>query len=245
MTKSLVSICIPTYHYNGHQERLLKRLIKSVREQTYENIELVVSDQDALSENEQYLHEFLDGKIKVKYLAFEDKSGISAHNTNNAISHATGDLIHILNSDDFYYHENALRDMVALLEQTGKGWLAAACLHTDANETKLERVHVPRWNGEKNMVEGINTVGAPSVVLYKRHLNLKCDPAVVYAMDADLWIQAFRASGEPAILPSVAVVIRMWQAQFSSKINIPKQLELDKAMMRKKYEKLDRTTTLL
>lgn len=235
MNKPLVSICVPTYHYNGHQERLLRRLIKSVREQTYPNIELVISDQDALPENDQYLHKFLDGKVKVKYLAFEDKSGISAHNTNNAISHATGDLVQILNADDFYYHENALRDMVAQLEVTRRSWLAAACLHTDANETKLERLHTPSWPGERAMVECVNRIGCPSVVLYQRHLNLRCDPAVVYAMDADLWIQAFRAGGEPAILPSVAVVIRMWESQFTSKINIPAQLESDKKVMRGKY----------
>lgn len=235
MNRPLVSICVPTYHANGEQERILKRLIKSVREQVYPNIELVISDQDALPEKGQAIHEFTDGKVRVKYLAFEDKSGISAHNTNNAILNASGDLIHILNHDDFYYHENALRDMVGQLEAQKRSWLAAACLHTDANETKLERVHSPSWPGEHAMVEAVNRIGAPSVVLYKRHLNLKCDPNVVYAMDADLWVQAFRAGGEPAILPSVAIVIRMWESQFTNNLNIPAQLESDKKTMRGKY----------
>jgi glycosyltransferase involved in cell wall biosynthesis len=235
MNRPLVSICVPTYHANGEQERILKRLIKSVREQVYPNIELVISDQDALPEKGQAIHEFTDGKVRVKYLAFEDKSGISAHNTNNAILNASGDLMHILNHDDFYYHENALRDMVAQLEATKRSWLAAACLHTDANETKLERVHSPSWPGEHALVEGVNRIGCPSVVLYRRELNLRCSEQITYAMDCDLWIQAFRAGGEPAILPSVALVIRMWDQQFTAQMNSARQLELDKIALRAKY----------
>jgi len=235
MTKPLVSICVPTYHANGQQERILKRLIKSVREQVYPNIELVISDQDALPEKGQAIHEFTDGKARVKYLAFDDKSGISAHNTNNALLNASGDLIHILNHDDFYYHENALRDMVGQLEATKRGWLAAACLHTDANETRLERPHSPSWPGEHALVEGVNRIGCPSVVLYRKELGLRCSEQITYAMDCDLWIQAFRASGEPAILPSVAVVIRMWDQQFTAQMNSAKQLELDKISLRAKY----------
>lgn len=235
MNRPLVSICVPTYHANGQQERILKRLVKSVREQVYPNIELVISDQDAAPEKDQSIHEFTDGKVRVKYLAFEDESGISAHNTNNAILNASGDLIHILNHDDFYYHENALRDMVAQLEAQKRSWLAAACLHTDANETKLERVHSPSWPGEHALVEGVNRIGCPSVVLYRKELGLRCSEKITYAMDCDLWIQAFRAGGEPAILPSVAVVIRMWDQQFTKQMDTAKQLELDKTAMRAKY----------
>lgn len=229
MIRPKVSICVPTYFYNGHQDRLLNRLIESIKIQTYHNIELVISDQDPNEDREK------DIRKLGKYLSFKDNSGISAHNTNNAITHATGDLIHILNSDDFYYHKDALSDMVTELQKTKRGWVAAACLHTDDYETNLNRLHIPSWPGEKNMVEGINRIGAPSVVLFKRELGLRCDPVVVYAMDCDLWLQAFRKSGEPAILNNPAVVIRMWSQQFTSKLNIPKQLELDKAAMRAKY----------
>lgn len=235
MNSPLVSICIPTYHANGEQERILRRLIKSVNEQTYPNIELVISDQNALPEKESLIHKLVDSKVKVKYLTFQDNSGISAHNTNNAILNASGDYIHILNHDDFYYHATALSEMVAKLEETGRGWLATACMHTNANETVIERLHTPYWPGERSMVEGANHIGCPSVVLYRKSLNLRCDPNVIYGMDCDMWIQLFRASGEPAVLPSVVVVIRMWPTQFTNKINIPKQLELDKIEMRKKY----------
>ncbi len=234
MNRPLVSICVPTYHANGEQERILKRLVKSVREQVYPNIELVISDQDATSDKGP-LVEFDYGKVHVKYLTFEDDSGISAHNTNNAILNASGDFIHILNHDDFYYHENALRDMVAQLEGSGKQWLAAACLHTNANETVLERPHMPAWPGEHALVEGVNRIGCPSVVLYRRELNLRCSEQITYAMDCDLWIQAFRAGGEPAILPSVAVVIRIWDQQFTAQMNSARQLELDKIALRAKY----------
>lgn len=235
MSQPLVSICVPTYHANGEQERILTRLIMSVKEQTYPNIELVISDQDASPRKEQAILKFLDAKVTLRYLDFKDDSGISAHNTNNALAHATGKYVQVLNHDDFFYHENALRDAVPLLESSDKRWLAAACLHTDNFETYLERLHVPAWKNEKDMVECINTIGCPSVVVFERSLGLKCDEDIVYAMDCDLWIQAFRAGGEPVILPDVAVVIRMWTNQLTNQVNVPQQQEQNKITMRKKY----------
>jgi len=235
MSQPLVSICVPTYHANGEQERILTRLIMSVKEQVYPNIELVISDQDATDKKKAAILKFLDDKVKLTYLDFKDDSGISAHNTNNALAHATGEYVQILNHDDFFYHENALRDAIPLLQSSGKKWLAATCLHTDDYETYLDRLHTPQWNSEKGMVEGVNSIGCPSVVVFERSLGLKCSEDIVYAMDCDLWIQAFRAGGDPVILPDVAVVIRMWKNQFTNQMNTAKMLEEDKARMRIKY----------
>jgi len=236
MSQPLVSICVPTYHANGEQERILTRLIMSVKEQTYPNIELVISDQDATGKKEASILKFLDDKVKLTYLDFKDNSGISAHNTNNALKHAQGKYVQVLNHDDFFYHENALRDAVELLEDSDRQWLAAACLHTDSYETTLERLHIPRWFNEKNLVDGVNSIGCPSVVLFERALDLRCDPNIVYAMDCDLWIQAAKTGGQPIILSEVFVVIRMWDNQFTENMNTASQLEHDKAAMREKYD---------
>ncbi len=85
------------------------------------------------------------------------------------------------------------------------------------------------------MVEGVNSIGCPSVVIFERSLKLRCDPNVFYAMDCSMWIDLFRSGGEPVILSDVAVVIRMWKNQLTNQINVPRQLELDKVEMRKKY----------
>tara|TARA_R110000824_G_scaffold387513_1_gene582852 strand:- start:670 stop:1386 length:717 start_codon:yes stop_codon:yes gene_type:complete len=235
MSQPLVSICVPTYHANGNQERILSRLIISLAEQVYPNIELVISDQDGTPKKERSILKFLDGKVTLKYLTFPDDSGISAHNTNNALAHATGKYVQVLNHDDFFYHENALRDAVSLLESSDKRWLATGCLHTDDYETYLDRYHIPEWNNEKDMVECMNTIGCPSVVVFERSLELKCSEDIVYAMDCDLWIQAFRAAGEPAIIPDVSVVIRMWKDQLTNNMDVPQQKEQNKITMRKKY----------
>ena len=235
MSQPLVSICVPTYHAKGEQERILTRLIMSVKEQTYPNIELVISDQDATDKKKASILKFLDDKVKLTYLDFKDDSGISAYNTNNALEHATGEYVQVLNHDDFFYHENAVRDVVALFQSSDHKWIASACLHTDNLETYLERLHIPRWPSEKDMVEGVNSIGCPSVVTFNRSLGLKCSDDIVYAMDCDLWIQAFRAGGKPGVIPDVGVVIRMWDSQFTNQMNTAQRLEQDKATMRNKY----------
>ena len=85
------------------------------------------------------------------------------------------------------------------------------------------------------MVEGINSIGCPSVVVFERSLGLRCDTSLKYAMDCSMWIDLFRAGGEPVILSDVAVVIRMWANQLTNQINVAQQLEKDKITMRKKY----------
>jgi glycosyltransferase involved in cell wall biosynthesis len=230
----LVSICVPTYHAHGEQDRILKRLIKSVREQNYPNIELVISDQDAVPEDGRKRYAFQDGKINVKYIAY-DGPQTSAHNTNNAILNASGDYVMILNHDDFLYHDNAIGNMVTLLENQKAGWVATACLHTDAHETVIDRPHCPWWPGEKSLVEGVNTIGCPSVVMFRRDLGLECTTGLALCMDCSMWLDLYRKAGPPAILANVSVVVRMWPMQLSNQINYAQSLEDDKVKLRKKY----------
>lgn len=226
MTEPTVSICIPTYDANGAGPVVLNRLIQSIHEQSFTDYEIIVSDHDAKLDVETSGH---------RVLAFAEHKGSSAHNTNNAMRYATGKYIQIMNHDDFFYHENVLRDMVHQLESSDKHWAVCQCLHTDANETQLYNHHIPSWPGEKAMVEGVNRIGCPSVAIFERELGVQCTPDLALCLDCALWIDLFRAGGEPLLHPDVGVVIRMWPEQLSNQIDYPKSLEEDKVKLRAKY----------
>jgi len=82
MKNPLVSICVPIHNMKD-KDYFLKRLIQSVREQTYQNWELVITE---------------EGKM--------------AENTNAAIKKAQGEIIKILYLDDFFAHKDALKNIV-------------------------------------------------------------------------------------------------------------------------------------
>lgn len=91
----LVSVCIPTY--NG--ERFLEETLKSVKEQSYKNIEVVISDNNSSDNTINIINKF---KGEVKYpitIVHNEIVGIGS-NWNNCIKNSNGDFIKFLFQDD-------------------------------------------------------------------------------------------------------------------------------------------------
>lgn len=99
MSEKLVSVIIPTY---GRPE-YLKRAIKSVQEQTYSNIEIIVVDDNDpqclyRKQTEKVMEEYIRQK-NVFYLQHEcNKNGSAARNTGLGI--AKGEYVTFLDDDD-------------------------------------------------------------------------------------------------------------------------------------------------
>lgn len=92
-TKGLVSICIPTY--NG--ERYLKKSIDSVINQSYRNLEIIITDDISLDDTEKIVHSFDDERIR--FFVNSERKGL-AGNWNEAVLKASGEYIKILCQDD-------------------------------------------------------------------------------------------------------------------------------------------------
>ncbi|RCW91507.1 glycosyltransferase family 2 protein [Winogradskyella arenosi] len=91
----LVSICIPTY--NG--EAFLKEALNSIKLQTYNNIEVVVSD-DASHDNTLNILERFKSEVDFSVNIYHHlPKGIGA-NWNNCIEHSNGEYIKFLFQDD-------------------------------------------------------------------------------------------------------------------------------------------------
>lgn len=108
-------VTIVTVCYNS--EATIKKTMESVLRQTYTNIEYVVIDgnsQDKTLEIIQGNQECFKGRMK---LVSEPDQGIYDA-MNKGIRLATGELIGILNSDD-YYEENAVEEIVKAWDRKG------------------------------------------------------------------------------------------------------------------------------
>lgn len=118
MDKPLVSIVIPTYK----RIDLLPRAIESALNQTYPNIELIVSDDEEPSgATWQYLTELCQRDTRVRAVRNVGRHG-QEHNTNLALTSAGGRWIKPLHDDDRllptcverFMHYCAGRDNIAL-----------------------------------------------------------------------------------------------------------------------------------
>ena len=99
-----VSVVIPTFK----RAVFLKRAVESVLRQTYNNIEIIVvddNDEDSIyrKENEKILSRYIDAG-KIIYIKHKhNKNGAAARNT--GIRKASGDYITFLDDDDYFLQD--------------------------------------------------------------------------------------------------------------------------------------------
>jgi len=108
---SIVTVCL-------NSGATLERTIKSVRNQTYRDIEYILIDGGSTDETLEIISR---NKEYISHWSSEPDLGIYDA-MNKGISHATGQWIHLLNADDVYFDENALARIVPHLEESSTNY---------------------------------------------------------------------------------------------------------------------------
>lgn len=109
----LVSVIIPTYK----GQKKLERAIKSIRTQTYKNVEIIVVDDNNPDTQERKETEKIIGKLQSANLMYiqheKNKNGAAARNT--GIAAAQGKYVCFLDDDDIYL-PTRIEESVNILE---------------------------------------------------------------------------------------------------------------------------------
>jgi glycosyltransferase involved in cell wall biosynthesis len=92
-------IAISTYEANGYGKEYLKYNLNKIFEQTYKNIELVISDHSENEDIELLVYSYKN-RLNIKYIRNREKYGNISNNINNAIDNCSGNYIKILFMDD-------------------------------------------------------------------------------------------------------------------------------------------------
>lgn len=93
----LVTVYIPTYN----RINLLKRAVKSVQDQTYKNLEIIIVDDCSTDGTPEYLVHLAQEDTRVRYFLKETNSG-ACMSRNIAIENAKGEFITGLDDDDMF-----------------------------------------------------------------------------------------------------------------------------------------------
>ena len=112
-----VSIIVPSYKRN---RELFSRAIESLLAQSYENIEIVVVDDNAkpeLLEYRQALYDYIQelNSDKIKYIQNQENLG-GALSRNVGIENATGEYITFLDDDDRYLKDKVKNQLDFMLK---------------------------------------------------------------------------------------------------------------------------------
>lgn len=109
----LVSIITPTWNC----AKFIGETIRSIQNQTYENWELIISDDCSTDLTREVIEPYLQCDKRIKYICNERNSG-AAITRNNALKVAKGKWIAFLDADDLWLPEK-LEKQVAFMAENG------------------------------------------------------------------------------------------------------------------------------
>jgi len=203
-----ISIVLPT-HNMANGKFFLKRALDSIAEQTHKDFEVVIPD------NSHHFTRTTIGEIVKEYSFpinhFINERMGATKNTNDGMGVATGDLIKILHMDDFFAHQDALKNIV----ENFKGhWLVTGCTHTKDHERYND--HLPQYNDKIHT--GMNTIGSPSVLTIKNGLDVWFDEDSVWLFDCLFYKKMYEEYGAPTILNDINVVIGIHAGQATNQL---------------------------
>ena len=136
----LVSVIIPVYN----RENTILRAIKSVLNQTYENIEVIVIDDCSSDNTETLILKYYNDNSKVYYEKLKRNSGACVAR-NRGIEVSNGKYIAFLDSDDIFL-ENKIEIQVKAITETPCDLCATA--YDRIGEKGTKRINIKKCNGE-------------------------------------------------------------------------------------------------
>ena len=160
----MISIAIPAYDMKGLGAKYLTQMFDTIDNQTYRDVEVVVSDHSQNNDILDVCDKYSDIFSIVYVRNFYDR-GNGPANTNTALKHCSGDLIKIMFQDDLFTDDTALEKIHKRFSWSECSWVVTGFSHTTDGEN-FYRPMVPRWS--EHLLEGQNFMGGPSIVTLRR-----------------------------------------------------------------------------
>ena len=192
----LVSICIPVFNC----EKYIAEAIKSAINQDYQNIEVIVIDNNSTDDTVNVVKQYIPMGVKL----FENSSNIGmGGNWNSCIEKSTGEFLKILPADDFLAL-NCISEQVKAFDFQDENISIVACARNVVSEKGnflLKRVNnslkTKKVIAKEDLINLVfcsatNVIGEPGAVLLRRKQALACgifNQRVGHVIDLDYWIR--------------------------------------------------------
>lgn len=188
-----ISIVVP-YHDIKETDFFLSRLQDSIEMQSFTDFEVILT-----------------------------KHGKMAENTNAGIRKAKGKLIKILFMDDYFAHENSLKDIVHNFVDEIDYLFTGT--NTNPNPEPTEDIRM-----------GNNKLGSPSALTMRNKFenNLLFDENMSWLLDCDYYHRIIQSGSKFGILPGVNVMLGIGEHQMTHTITDEQKLS-EHQYMYKKY----------
>lgn len=226
MNRPLLSVAVPTHKMeNGNY--FFRRLLDSLWDQSFQDFEIVVSDNSDDGDIQRICEWYRTG---IRYVRNPRKG--MAPNTNRAIRESRGDFIKFLYMDDFLSHDQALKNII---NRFNGHWLVTSCNHClgEDSERRFDSHH-PKWSDDIHL--GNNTIGSPSVLTVKTQSAIFFDEKMTWLLDCDYYRRLYDLFGKPTIINDIGVTIGLHEGQATHTMGDERKQQ-EHEYIREKYAK--------
>lgn len=226
----LVTVFIPIYN----SEKYIKETLKSIINQTYDNLEILIIDDGSTDRSLEIINEFKDKRIKI--LKNETNKGIP-YTRNRGLKNSNGKYIAIMDSDDISMKDR-IEKQVNYLQTHPNIDLVSSNIKKFSNnrfENFIYRIHsefkkyLNDTQVKYNMIFS-NPIPNTSVMIRKEtieKLNLRYDEKFFVAQDYNFWVDMILSNCKLIVMKDVLLEYR------TGHMNITKFSSLNKKNIRK------------
>lgn len=188
MQQTFISICIPTYK----RPHLLKKLLDSIRIQTFTDFEILIND-NSPDDSVQVLLKDYQSILSICYE--KNEPAVSAGmNTLKVMRRAGGSWIKLMHDDDWFEEGDALAIFADEALHSGKPFIFCA-----SNQVQLQtgQSKAAMFDTEKKrMLDDSpfclfyqNVIGQPSVAMHKNDPAIQYDAGFNFLLDIDFYMR--------------------------------------------------------
>lgn len=205
----LVSIITPSYNCASY----IKATIQSILSQTYQNWELLITDDCSTDNSREIINGFVsqDSRIKLFILSHNSGAGVAR---NNSIKEAKGRYIAFCDSDDRWYPEK-LEKQLEFMKNNNCSLSYSSYDTCDENDKIMGYVHCLR---ELNYVRILrdNGIGCLTAIYDAEKIGKHYMPIIRKRQDWCLWIDIIKKHGKALGLQESLALYRVREGSISS-----------------------------
>lgn len=186
MEDNLVSVIIPIY--NG--EKYIEQCIKSVLNQSYKSIEMIIIDDGSTDNSEDIIKKYTNKFYFIKYIKSNQNKGVWAAR-NIGIENARGRFISFLDVDDLY-NKDKIKNQINFMLKNKYSFTYTSYNLIDENGKYLNKIiEAKEYEDYETLLKG-NNIGCSTVMIDK----LKIDTPIRFEKhkheDFILWLKILK-----------------------------------------------------
>jgi glycosyltransferase involved in cell wall biosynthesis len=212
-TQPFFSICIPTFN----SVDLLDKLIQSLINQTFKNIEIIISDDSTNKEVCDFCKSLNDDRISY----FKHKSIINpTENWNYSLKKAKGNYKILVHHDDYFSDNFTLEKIYNEYEKNGEFMV---CFLSFIVENNFKKFYYGKFSIKQIFKRPedllyVNYFSSPSCLVLNQKVDLLYNEELKWLVDVDLYSRLFKKYFKIKLISNASMVIGMGNQRVTNTI---------------------------